>query len=233
MVRQLSGRLGQQVDAGEHRDVVENHRRRRGISHRGVVLQERLGRDARLEEARRAHHDGVHTQGRRTRAGGHVVRTDSRPVPAISHFSRGYSSRAAAISASDSSSSSEAASPLLPKTTRPDKWRRRVVARVAAEGGQIDLVARKGRGHGREDAAQGRRGHGGTISRDEGRRTKDEGRRTKDEGRRTKDEGRRTKDEGRRTKDEGRRTKDEGRRTKDEGNARAITAAAIAERSRR
>ncbi len=48
-----------------------------------------------------------------------VMRTDSRPVPAISHFSRGYSSRAAAITASDSSSSSEAASPLLPRTTRP------------------------------------------------------------------------------------------------------------------
>ena len=38
------------------------------------------------------------------------------------------------------------------------KRRRRVVTRVAAEGRQIEVVARKGRGHGREDAAQGSEG---------------------------------------------------------------------------
>ncbi len=48
-----------------------------------------------------------------------VCRTDSRPVPAMSHFSRGYSARAASTIASDSSSSSDGASPLLPSTTMP------------------------------------------------------------------------------------------------------------------
>ena len=71
VMRQLGGRLGQQVHAGERGDVVEDHRRRRGVGHGGVVLQQRLGRDARLEERRRAHHHGVGAQRRRARAGAH------------------------------------------------------------------------------------------------------------------------------------------------------------------
>ena len=50
VARQRGGRFGQQVHAGERGDVVEDDRRRRGIGDGGVVLQQRLGRDARLEE---------------------------------------------------------------------------------------------------------------------------------------------------------------------------------------
>ena len=73
MAAEDADRIRQQVDAGVHRHVVEQHRHRRSIGDRRVVTHERVGRHLPLVERRRANEDGVDAE-----IGGALRRGDRR-----------------------------------------------------------------------------------------------------------------------------------------------------------